>query len=74
MAGAIERAVADGVLRAVDPGVTAIFLWGAWDGIIANHVLPGNMELSEEKFESVLAIGREVFALGLLATSDGGAK
>lgn len=73
MAGAIGQAAADGVLRPVDPGVTAVFLWGAWDGIIANHVLPGNMELSEEKFESVLAVGREVLALGLLANSDGGA-
>ncbi len=54
-----------GTLRPVGPGLTAIF--------IANRVLPGSMELSKERFESVLAVGREVPALELLGPSDGGA-
>lgn len=69
MAGALREATAEGLVRPVDPRAAAVFLWAAWDGVIAAHVLPGNMGLSEAQFESVLAIAREVLALGLLAPS-----
>ncbi|HSZ14425.1 MAG TPA: hypothetical protein VK790_10375 [Solirubrobacteraceae bacterium] len=45
----------------------AIFLWAAWDGIIAAHLLPGNMALSDDEFESVLQVARTVILRGLLA-------
>lgn len=67
MAGAVSEAIAEGIVRPVDPRAAAVFLWAAWDGVIAAHVLPGNMGLSEPQFESVLAIGREALTLGLLA-------
>jgi TetR/AcrR family transcriptional regulator len=67
MAGALREAIGEGTVRAVDPDRAAVFLWAAWDGVIAAHVLPGNMGLSEREFEEVLALGREVLALGLLA-------
>lgn len=67
MAGALSEATAEGIVRRVDPRAAAVFLWAAWDGVIAAHVLPGNMGLSEPQFESVLAIAREVLTLGLLA-------
>lgn len=73
MAGALGEAIAAGVVRPVDPRAAAAFLWAAWDGVIAAHVLPGNMGLSDAQFESVLAIGREALALGLLAPAGGGA-
>ncbi len=71
MAGAVREAVAQGTVRAVDPDRAAVFLWAAWDGVIAAHVLPGNMDLSEREFEEVLALGREVLALGLLQPTEG---
>ena len=69
MAGAIEEAIGAGLVRAVDPRQAAIFLWAAWDGMIAAHLLPANMGLAEREFESVLELGREVLTLGLLAGS-----
>jgi AcrR family transcriptional regulator len=66
MAGALREAIAQGTVRSVDPERGAVFLWAAWDGVIAAHVLPGNMGLSEREFEEVLVLGREVLALGLL--------
>jgi TetR/AcrR family transcriptional regulator len=67
MADAVREAIDEGVMRPVDPGSAAVFLWAAWDGVIAAHVLPENMSLAEHEFDAVLALGREVLALGLLA-------
>lgn len=66
MAGAVREAIAQGTVRDVDPERAAVFLWAAWDGVIAAHVLPGNMGLSAREFDEVLALSREVLALGLL--------
>lgn len=66
MAGAMREAITQGTVRGVDPERAAVFLWAAWDGVIAAHVPPGNMGLNEREFEEVLALGREVLALGLL--------
>ncbi len=71
MAGALTDAIAQGAVRNVDPERAAVFLWAAWDGVIAAHVLPGNMGLSEHEFEEVLALSREVLALGLLQPTGG---
>lgn len=70
MAEAIEEAIGAGLVRAVDPRRAAVFLWAAWDGLIAAHLLPANMGLAEREFEKVLELGREVLMLGLLA-ADG---
>lgn len=67
MAGALRAAVSAGTVRPVDPERAAVFLWAAWDGVIAAHVLPGGMGLSEPEFDEVLALGRETLARGLLA-------
>ena len=67
MAGALEEAIAAGVVRPVDPKRAAIFLWAAWDGLIAAHLLPANVGITEEEFEGMLELGREVMTLGLLA-------
>lgn len=71
MAGAIREAMDEGTVRAVNADRAAVFLWSAWDGVIAAHVLPGNMGLSEHEFDEVLALGREVLALGLLRPVGG---
>jgi TetR/AcrR family transcriptional regulator len=67
MAGAVREAIEEGFARPVNPRRAAVFLWAAWDGLIAAHLLPGNMGLPDDEFEQVLALAREVFFLGLLA-------
>jgi TetR/AcrR family transcriptional regulator len=71
MAGALAKAIETGVVRPVDPRRAAVFLWAAWDGVIAAHLLPGNMDLTDDEFEHVLALGREVLSVGLLAPGGG---
>lgn len=70
MAGALREAVSQGTIRDVDPEHAAVFLWAAWDGLIAAHVLPGNMGLSEPDFDRVLALAREVLTIGLLEPGE----
>lgn len=66
ISAAIDEASRAGVVRPVEPRRAAVFLWTAWDGMIAAHILPGNMGLGEAEFEEVLAFGREALALSLL--------
>jgi TetR/AcrR family transcriptional regulator len=68
MAGELRKAQDQGLLdRPIDVKSTATFLWAAWDGVIACHLGPGNMGLSETQFEAVLDRARETLALGLLS-------
>lgn len=66
IASAMQEGIDAGLVRAVEPRRAAVFLWAAWDGVIAAHVLPGNMGLTEEEFENVLIFGRQALALSLL--------
>ncbi|GAT06877.1 TetR/AcrR family transcriptional regulator [Mycolicibacterium novocastrense] len=66
MSGALRSAVEAGVARPVPIEATATFLWAAWDGVIACHLLPGHMGLSDADFDAVLAQAREVLAIGVL--------
>lgn len=66
MAGLLEEAISAGVVRKVDPIATARFLWAAWDGVIASHLGPANMDLSDEEFEQVLNRARETIVLGIV--------
>lgn len=67
MADQVREAIDLGIARRVDPKSTATFLWAAWDGVIACHLGPANMDLSDAEFEEVLNRAREVLAMGLLA-------
>ncbi len=66
MAELLSEAIAEGVVRPVDPQATARFLWAAWDGVIASHLGPANMSLTDAEFEAVLDRARETIVLGLL--------
>jgi TetR/AcrR family transcriptional regulator len=66
MAGLLEQAIAAGVVRPMDPVATARFLWAAWDGVIASHLGPANMEMSDKEFEQVLNRARETIILGIV--------
>ena len=66
MAGLLEEAMAEGVARPMDPIATARFLWAAWDGVIASHLGPANMEIGDEEFEQVLNRARETIIIGIV--------
>jgi TetR/AcrR family transcriptional regulator len=77
MASCVRAAIDEGIARPVDPQSTATFLWAAWDGVIACHLGPANMNLTDAEFDAVLDRAREVLTLGLLAPSaqsDGGKR
>ncbi len=57
-----------GLGRPVDIKSTATFLWAAWDGVIASHLGPSNMGLTNAEFEAVLDRAREILALGFLVS------
>jgi AcrR family transcriptional regulator len=67
MGGLLREAAEEGVIREVDPEPMARFMWAAWDGVIAAHLGPANMEISEAEFERMLNQARESLVRGLLA-------
>jgi len=69
MAGLLREAAEEGVIRSVDPEPTARFMWAAWDGVIAAHLGPANMDISDAEFEQMLNQARESLIRGLLPTS-----
>jgi AcrR family transcriptional regulator len=72
IAGTVGQGLAEGLGRAIDPRATAVFLWTAWDGIIAAHLPPGNMGLSEAELDTVLSILREEPMRGPAAPGEPG--
>jgi TetR/AcrR family transcriptional regulator len=66
MAGLLRDAAAEGTIRPVDPEPMARFMWAAWDGVIAAHLGPANMEISDAEFERMLNQARESLVRGLL--------
>jgi len=57
------------------PIVSRTFSWAAWDGVIACHLGPANMNLTDAEFDALLDRAREVLTLGLLAPiSQGGGE
>jgi TetR/AcrR family transcriptional regulator len=69
MAGLLREAAEEGVIRSVDPEPMARFMWAAWDGVIAAHLGPANMDISDTEFEQMLNQARESLIRGLLPTS-----
>lgn len=68
MAGLLREAAEEGVIRSVDPEPMARFMWAAWDGVIAAHLGPANMDISDAEFEQMLNQARESLVRGLLPT------
>jgi AcrR family transcriptional regulator len=69
MAGLLDEAAGEGVIRPVDPEPMARFMWAAWDGVIAAHLGPANMDISDPEFERMLNQARESLVRGLLPGS-----
>ncbi len=70
MAGLLSEAAEEGVIRSVDPEPMARFMWAAWDGVIAAHLGPANMDISDVEFEQMLNQARESLVRGLLPASS----
>jgi AcrR family transcriptional regulator len=66
---ALTRAVAAGQVVTDDPQDAAIFLWGAWNGVVALHQRPDRLRLDDERLREILAVGRRIVFVGL--ASDG---
>jgi AcrR family transcriptional regulator len=69
MAGLLQEAAEEGVIRPVDPEPMARFMWAAWDWVIAAHLGPANMDISDAEFERMLNQARESLVRGLLPAS-----
>jgi TetR/AcrR family transcriptional regulator len=69
MAGLLREAAEEGAIRPVDPEPMARFMWAAWDGVIAAHLGPANMDISDAEFEQMLNQARESLIRGLLPVS-----
>jgi TetR/AcrR family transcriptional regulator len=66
MAGLLGEAAEEGAIRPVDPEPMARFMWAAWDGVIAAHLGPANVGISDAEFERMLNQARESLIRGLL--------
>jgi AcrR family transcriptional regulator len=66
MAKLLGEAIAEGVVRPMDPTATARFLWAAWDGVIASHLGPANMDIDEPEFDAMLNRFRETIIVGIV--------
>lgn len=69
MAGLLREAAEEGAIRSVDPEPMARFMWAAWDGVIAAHLGPANMDIADTEFEQMLNQARESLIRGLLPAS-----
>jgi AcrR family transcriptional regulator len=69
MADLLSEAIAEGVVRSIEPVATARFLWAAWDGVIASHLGPANMSITDAEFDEMLNRARETLVLGLLEST-----
>jgi TetR/AcrR family transcriptional regulator len=67
MARLLSEAMDEGLVRECDPVATARFMWAAWDGVIASHLGPANMELEDVEFEALLNRARETLIRGILS-------
>jgi TetR/AcrR family transcriptional regulator len=63
----IELGVKTGAVRPVDPYLTAKFMWGAWNGVIALNLRPDRLRLGDDELEAVLEQGRRMIAEGIAA-------
>lgn len=62
---ALRRADTAGQIRCPDPQRTAIFLWAAWNGVLALRMRPDRLALDDVELQQVLEIGRDIVHRGL---------
>lgn len=64
---AIDRGVASGELRPVDPQLAATALWAAWNGIISLAWRPDELRHDHAELTALLSVATELVELGLVA-------
>jgi AcrR family transcriptional regulator len=65
MVQALERGIAQGSIRPVDPRQTATFLWASWNGVISLAWRPDDLREDEAQLRSLLGLAADVVSLGL---------
>ncbi len=71
MVDAIERGIADGSIRPVDPRRAATVLWASWNGIISLGWRPDALREDERGIAALLATAADVMGSGLRADRSG---
>ncbi|MDH6193403.1 TetR/AcrR family transcriptional regulator [Mycobacterium frederiksbergense] len=66
LADTLRRADAAGQIQCPDPDRTAIFLWGAWNGVLALRIRPDRLQLDDAELAQVMTVGRDIVERGLL--------
>jgi TetR/AcrR family transcriptional regulator len=66
LSGVLERAIADGELRNVDPRATAKVMWAMLSGLMALHARGDRGGVDEGELDGLLAQAHDVIGLGLL--------
>lgn len=67
VAGLIEAGVESGELKRVDPFDTALFLWGAWNGVIGLTLRRDPLRLDRRQLKGLLRMGTKIIDDGLRA-------
>lgn len=70
LAATIAEGVAEGSFAPVDPERAALFLWGAWQGVIALNLRPGRPRVEDHDLEAVLGEGRALLGAGFLSRTE----
>jgi AcrR family transcriptional regulator len=65
MVQALERGIADGSIRPIDPRQTATVLWASWNGVISLAWRPDELRQDETQLRSLLELAAEVVSFGL---------
>lgn len=68
MADAIERGIAEGVIRPLDARKAATVLWASWNGVISLAWRPDELREDEAGLADLLALAADVVSRGLRAT------
>jgi TetR/AcrR family transcriptional regulator len=70
MIDALERGIADGSIRPVDPRQTATILWASWNGIISLAWRPDDLRRDERDLARLLELATNVVSWGLRRDED----
>ena len=65
MVDAIERGIADGSIRQLDPQATAMILWASWNGIISLAWRHDDLQQSPEQLAELIERAADLVSFGL---------
>ena len=65
MVDAIERGIADGSIRPLDPRTTATILWASWNGIISLAWRPDDLRQDPEALQELIEKAADLVSFGL---------